>query len=129
MEIATKQTKGRSPRLLVIDDDPLFGLRIARMAKKGNIPVTYCKSIYELKGLNKNDYDVILIDYYLDNTKGTELASIMGATPVIMMSNLPDTCLEENTIWPSSVRKFISKRAGIPSILMLAKQQFERLRT
>ena len=112
-----------APRVLVLDDDPILIKSISRLAKKHKIPMTAIGSIEELKKLEDSEpFDVALIDYYLDDIRGTDVAAALGATPVVMMSAQSAECLEDNEEWPATVRKFVNKDAGIEHALTMALQ-------
>lgn len=109
------------PRILVVDDDPLFRRKILREAKKYNVPLTVCASPQELGRLDRRDFDVALIDHFLDeDVFGTDVASIMGPTPVILMSTLPKHCVEDSGEWPTSIRRFVRKDKGFQALLETA---------
>ena len=110
--------------LLVIDDDPTFRLLLSAAAKECGLKVTACSSIEDLKAQElPYAFDVVVLDYYLDDfknlIKGTDIAGALGAIPVILVS-ANEECIENAEIWPSSIRKFIHKKAGVSSIARVA---------
>lgn len=115
-----------SPKILVIDDDPIFLAQINRVAQQRNLSVTTCASVRELGAMAVSRlFDVVIVDYFLDDLKthmkGTEVAAVLEGTPIIFVS-ASDHAFEDNTPWPASVRKFINKKAGINAILDSAVQ-------
>jgi CheY-like chemotaxis protein len=107
--------------ILVIDDDPIFRALMAKAATATNYSVTLASSLKEVNPMAvPNLFDVVVVDYYLDNIqenlKGTDLGFALEGTPILLMS-ASDHALSENTPWPPSVRKFVSKKSGASSIL------------
>jgi len=120
-----------TPNVLLIDDDPSFRSIMDKVGKKRDIHITTCASIYEVAHLeNLKAFDMVVIDYYLDDLKGTEIAMLFGATPVLLMSSQAESCIEENMIWPPSVRTFVDKQEGpealIETILKVHKRSRDR---
>jgi DNA-binding response OmpR family regulator len=112
--------------ILVIDDDPIFLSTVKRIAKHMKIHVTACGSLSELLRVEKGGgYDAAIVDYYLDDVKkhlrGTDIASMLGATPVMLVS-ASDKCLQESDTWPATVRSFMCKDLGARAILHTAKE-------
>ena len=113
--------KSIAPRILVVDDDPLFRARIRRVAERRSIPVTVCGSLDELDSmLDSRLFDIAVVDYYLDEMrtqlKGTNVAEVMEGTPTILISST-DHGIENYSAFPNSIRKFLNKRVGINAIL------------
>jgi CheY-like chemotaxis protein len=111
-------------RLLVVDDDAVFRAVTLQIAKQKNIDVTVCGSLQELSMMVERDhFDVVVMDYYLDNLRnflsGAEVASVFGATPVLLISNTSQ-CMESGPEWPTAIRKFMHKREGAQQILEAA---------
>jgi len=101
--------------MLVIDDDPLFRKTVAEMARRRNISVVQCRSLKELEDSTLGDFDVAVVDYYLDgfkhDLKGTEVAESLLGTPTILVSNT-EAPYEDSSIWPTAIQRFISKSVG-----------------
>lgn len=70
------------PRILVVDDDPIFGKIINRSANELGANVTFCQSIREFGVLGQNweEYDVAIIDCDLGAINGCELVEYMEAS-------------------------------------------------
>ena len=82
----------RAPRVLLIDDDPLFGGIVLRLAQAGNIILKHAKSLKALHGLDiKNSFDLIITDFELENVTGIQLIKILEsrnqALPTILISS------------------------------------------
>ena len=134
-DLSTKRTQPSSessptPRILVVDDDPLFRAQVRHLAAVRKLPVTVCSSMREMQVMaDSSGFDVAIVDYYLDDLKtylrGTDIASLLESTPVILISN-SDHGIENSTPFPKSVRRFVNKRVGINAILDAAIQSTQR---
>ena len=114
------------PRILVVDDDPLFRAKVAKIAEKRGLSVTTCASIRELSAVaDSRLFDVVVVDYFLDDLQefltGTDIARVLEGLPIVLISN-NDRAFTNNDPWPTSIRKFVNKKAGIDAILDTAIQ-------
>jgi CheY-like chemotaxis protein len=113
-------------RVLVLDDDPLFLRRVQQVADPARYVITVCESVADfVEAMNKGVYDVVLLDYYLDDFEGPEVADTLGAVPVVMMSNKIDP-IEDNYPWPAPVRRFVNKKLGPVAVLEAAMDVMHR---
>jgi DNA-binding NtrC family response regulator len=126
MKLETFNTKdpAHKPHILLIDDDAIFRAKFEHAASLLNIPVTTCSSLRELEPMaTQGKFDIAVIDYFLDgvseNLKGTNVAYLMGCTPVLLVSG-SDHCLATPESWPESIRKFIPKEQGVSAIIKSA---------
>jgi CheY-like chemotaxis protein len=115
------------PRILLIDDDPLFGKKMKRAARNKNIDMTFCRSPLEVDRLQNLDYDVVLVDENLGDASGVELARYIEQVsderiPAILISQTDQL---NSSAWPESIREFINKRVGAYSILEAAFEAHE----
>ena len=76
------------PRVLLVDDDPIFCKTIARAAKQQAIDVVTCSSMEEFDRLLSQDpYDVALVDYYFGDRTAPELLHLFDENvPVVLIS-------------------------------------------
>lgn len=80
------------PRILLIDDDPLFGAILDRMARQGNIPLRHILSprLLNVTGLRKS-YDLLIVDYDLQNMTGIQLVrgleGMLQSLPTLLVSS------------------------------------------
>jgi DNA-binding response OmpR family regulator len=77
-------------RILLVDDDPLFGRIFKQEAKKQNIAVVVCISLENPELLRGQVFDAAVVDYDLGGMTGPELseylAAILGSIPVLLIS-------------------------------------------
>ena len=117
------------PKVLVIDDDPLFRALVTKVAAKRNLAVTTCASVRELGSMAVADlFDVVIVDYFLDDLKqslrGTDVAHVLESTPIVLISN-NEYAFTNSDPWPTSIRKFVNKKAGVNVILNTALRLME----
>jgi DNA-binding response OmpR family regulator len=112
----------RAPRILLIDDDELFGALAERYARGRNIRLTYLKSprALALAGI-RGGWDLMLVDYDLQNMTGFQLVRglerLAQDVPTLIVTShgrLPET---ER---PAAVRGAVNKSEGLERILSLA---------
>lgn len=107
------------PRILLVDDDPTFGLIMKQAAAKKSVEITFCKSLDEFSALKSWDFDVVIMDYDLGDVTGFELTSYMEQftteeVPVILVSQ---TKQRNSKHWPNAIREFVHKDLGAFAIL------------
>ena len=110
-------------RLLLVDDDPLFGLTMRKIARSYDIPITYCSSVEDIPKLEHPEtFTGAIIDIELDRQiTGVEVAKYFSAAsgidfPVLLVSSSSKYAFFADT-WPSCVRGFENKMAGAERIL------------
>ena len=115
--------------VLVIDDDATFGLLMKAVAEARGIKLDWVGSLSELGSFAKiGDYDVAVLDYYLEKLTGAEIAEYFDAffkdKPVIIVSG--SSRLQDDSMqWPRCVRKFVLKSNGARNILDNALEAWE----
>jgi len=114
----------RSPKMILIDDDPSFTAILARFAALEGIELDTFNSLSELGfvALLRN-YDVAIIDYDLGALNGVEIAEYMSSLlddmPMVLISASDRS--EEIAQCPCCIRAFINKSAGFDKILETAR--------
>ena len=121
------------PKILVIDDDPIFLAQMVRSAKQKNLSLSTCASVQELNSLLASQtFDAAILDHFLDDNvdyfldelkthdKGTEVISLLDGTPTIIVSSTEQVLVSKTS--PASVRKFMHKKAGVDALLDAAIQ-------
>ena len=112
------ESKHRSPKLVLIDDDPSYTVIMRRVAEMEGITLDTYQSLSELGFIGMlGKYDLAIIDYDLGKMTGVEIGNylekLFEGTPMILVSELE----RENTGWPSSVKKFLLKSDGYKHVL------------
>ena len=107
-------------RIAVLDDDVLFLKVIERYAKQVGVEVTTAATVNQFADIvSSGKFDVAVIDYYLDNDKGTEIAESLTSLPVIITSRKSDWAKSEPEM-PASIKEFVHKKYGAKIILQRA---------
>jgi CheY-like chemotaxis protein len=107
------------PRILVVDDDPVFCRILKAVAEKHGIPLTYFSSVREAyRRAEEAAWDVAIVDYDLGSVTGVQLGRYLeglGKIPVVLVSamNVP-----QSAAWPETIASFLSKKEG-PEVILL----------
>jgi CheY-like chemotaxis protein len=110
------------PRILIVDDDPIFCRLMAAIGEDMGGVVEYRSSLKELyKALPKLNFDAAIVDYDLGCVTGVQLSRylerVSRGKPLILVSsykNIP------RGGWSNSVRAFVGKASGEATILRQA---------
>jgi len=107
-------------RLLLVDDDPLFGKILKQEAKKNNISVVVCISLDNPELLAGQKFDAAVVDYDLGNMTGPELGNYLVATlgeiPILLISGKQREMAADG----AKIKGFVLKEAGYQAILEAA---------
>ena len=122
--------EGHSPkRMLIIDDDPTYGKMVVGAARSRGIEAEHYGSLLELGSFARIcEFDIAILDYYLDNFRGDEIAQYVETffcdMPVVIVSShqFADQSME---CWPECIRRFIPKHHGLTALI---DQVFDVLR-
>lgn len=120
----------RKKGVLLIDDDPAFRALFLAVAGALGIPGRAYASLSEMNSFAElRNYDVVVLDYYLESFKGPEIAEYIDVffteLPVIMISG-GDVDEQANRVWPSCIQRFLKKSAGPYEILQAAIMALKR---
>ena len=126
MDVATngneKPTKKRT-KLLLIDDDKDFGALMLAIAEAYAIRIKFVTSLNEVNAVELADYDVIIVDYQLEDITGPELATMLQQTipevPLMLISGKKAPDLNQES-YPSNIKKFVSKNVDGSKLLLSA---------
>ena len=113
----------QKPRILLVDDDPLFLAEIKRLAKANQFDVIDYSSVKEIYwNLSENHFDVGIIDYGLGMVTGVQLARFLERSipkfPMILVS--AKERIEKSDGWPRCIEDAVSKSVGPHEILSIA---------
>jgi len=114
---------GDQPRIVLIDDDPVYGAVIGRWAELEGVEMDVFNSLDDLGFVGLlSKYDVAIVDYDLGEINGKDVADYMttlfGNKPMVMISVVDRS--KEMMSCPSCVKAFMKKSAGYEKILQTA---------
>ena len=118
-------------KLVIFDDDPYFGALISATARNFGFAPNYFQSLYAMGNFARiKDYDIAIIDVYMDSIRGDELAEYLDMfvvqVPVVLVSGKDFNLEHQSAEWPSSVRAFIHKSEGPYQILATTRAVLQR---
>jgi DNA-binding NtrC family response regulator len=110
------------PHILVFDDDLIFTSILKRQAEKLNVRMTICNELedFTLAAL-ESDFDVVLLDYMLEEYRGPDVARVLEGQPVLLISQHRDLTATTKD-WPVEIKGFLSKTAEPKTIITTALQ-------
>jgi DNA-binding response OmpR family regulator len=111
------------PKILLVDDDVLFGKIMQGLCDRQNITLTYVKTVQDAYRLSDWEYDLAIIDYDLGRVTGVQLANFLEhwlKPESVMLISACKTL--DNQAWPKCVKGFITKADGAEHILSEAKR-------
>jgi len=115
-----EEKRAQPPRVFLLDDDPIFCKLMEKVAKRNGIPLAICSRLADFgRDRSHRDFDVAVIDYYLEDLKGPQIVWLLDDRPVVMVSRNED-CVAEDKEWPESIKKFVPKKQGPEAILEAA---------
>jgi DNA-binding NtrC family response regulator len=108
-------------KLLIMDDDEIYGTLLRAKALQRGIDATYAPSLVDLGSIGfLKDYDVGVIDFYLEGMRGNEIAEyvekLLIDIPVIIVSGDANLATHIGQ-WPKSIFGFVSKAEGVDRVL------------
>jgi CheY-like chemotaxis protein len=114
---------GAEERILLVDDDPVFGRILCRVGARSGASVTFCQSLDALGGEPWQRFDAAIVDFDLGTATGIELIRqlerVLGELPVILVSQSREVAVPPNQ-WPRAIRGFLHKSLGPGAILQCA---------
>jgi DNA-binding response OmpR family regulator len=107
-----------APRMLLVDDDPLFCRSVRHAAKKLGLDLTVCTTVGQVTSLQSGvPFDVAILDYFFGELTAFQLADLLdGEVPVLLVSNTSARQLSSDT-WPGGIERFVHKNLGVDAIL------------
>jgi CheY-like chemotaxis protein len=108
-----------NPAIALIDDNPEFLVLMSYFAQKNNINLTTYESLADMYSFtNLRNFDLILIDYYLEAFTGVEVAeyveTFFQGIPVVLVSS---ESLKHTPDWPSVIKGHLEKKLGPAKII------------
>ena len=118
------------PRILLIDDEPMFGAIMKKTANHLRVPLTYCQRLEDIPAIAKDKFDVVIVDYDLGAATGIEIARYIEDLterdlPMILVSQ---SSRKINRRSPDSIREFVHKKLGPVAIFDAAFEAVEAAR-
>lgn len=117
-------------RVLLVDDDPAFGYLMKTVAKGLGIDLTHKTSLIELGSFAMiKDFDIAIIDFYLESLRGDEIAqyvdTFFNEMPIVIVSahEFDETAKSK---WPPTVKSFLPKEIGAAQILTRVIELYNR---
>lgn len=119
-------------KIVVIEDDQSTGEMLAALAREEGFECDHYTSLADMGSFaHLKNYDLAIIDYYLESLRGDEIAEYVDTffhdIPVVIIS-AKDFNEEEAKRWPQPVKQFVSKTEGAPKIIATARAVLERMR-
>ena len=117
-----------SPRVILLDEDPIFGIMMERQAEIMGIELDYYESLASLGFISQpGNYDIIIVDYQINHINGIEIAAYVRAffenKPVFLISS---TDLGQKfSELPSYVTGFLPKQRCFQDIINQALVGYE----
>ncbi len=118
-----------TPRILLVDDDPIFCCAFEKLASRYHVPVVTFDSFREFDNKPNWDYDMVLMDYNLGKLNGIQFAEYIeqtvGDVPLLLVSG---THRKKSAIepWPKLIRGFSNKERGLEAVFDDAMRVFAR---
>lgn len=119
-------------RILVLDDDPVFGSLMIRLARSRGFDASWYASLIDMGSFARiKSCDIAVIDYFLESFRGDEVAeyidTFFAEVPVLIVSGqVIDE--EQKQRWPAAIKGFMAKAHGPEAILAEAERILNRNR-
>ena len=117
----------RVPRVLLVDDDPIFGEIMQGVARTERVPLIYYQNAAEFYRDFKNlEFDVAIVDYDLGRVTGNQLSNFVLKSgknvPVVLVSS---ATLTKSRPWAENVLEVVNKKNGAYGIFFSALRAFD----
>lgn len=120
-EFLETRVKTKRPRLLLVDDDPVFCHSMKKTAEKNNIDLKICQNFGEVMGLSKEaPFDAAVLDFQFGDLTALQVGHFLSEdTPIVITSSHHRSTIH-TTDWPFDIRDFVAKSRGNMAILKSA---------
>ncbi len=120
----------QSPRLLLIDDDPVFGHIMEQTADRFEVDLDVVQSVDEVGFIaGMKEYDIIIVDQNMLFMSGMEVAAYISSffetKTVILISSSP-VVKDGGLGLPSFVSAFVNKNEGYYRVLKKALATYQK---
>jgi DNA-binding response OmpR family regulator len=121
----------RRLRILLIDDDPVFGHILHRTAENLNLNLDVVQSVEQIGFIfGMKDYDIVIVDQNMQFMSGMEvaayLASFFAGKTVVLISS--SSVIKDGGLGlPSFIDAFVHKNEGYYRVLKQALVTHEKL--
>jgi DNA-binding response OmpR family regulator len=129
-EQTMKTTDSGAVRVLLLDDDPMFGSLMTAAARRHGIELDYYPSLLDLGFIGRiEDYTAAIVDYDLGQMTGLEIGKYLSAflkdTPMVLIS--ASERRRDAKEWDDCIRSFVRKDKGHDAILGAVKAVLDGL--
>lgn len=118
MQALRKTRPNGTLRLLLVDDDPIFGQVMRQAAAQRNVELVVLELVGRRDYSVLQDFDLVLVDYELRNINGVQFARFLEhyrpdlqSILISSYSKIPDFVL------PRGIKAFVPKSVGPGGIL------------
>jgi DNA-binding NtrC family response regulator len=119
------------PRIVLFDDDPLFGKAMERAARLSQVSLASIADAKDVEKIANMQFDVAIVDFDLGDITGVEVAEFLcdvaTRLPMLMISHT-DRCSTVDLPWPRAVKGFVNKHYGPDTILEEALDVYDQNR-
>lgn len=119
------------PRLLLIDDDPVFGHILSRTADNLNLDLDVVQAVEQIGFIvGMKDYDIIIVDQYMHSMSGMEVAAYVSsffASKTVILISSSSVIKDGGLGLPSFVDAFVHKEEGYYRVLKEAMTVYQKL--
>jgi len=112
------------PRLLLIDDDRVFGRIMGQTADNLNLDLDFFESVVSLGFINRfADYDIIIVDQQMEHMSGMEVAAYVPAffpAKTVVLISSTQVVKDGGLELPPYISAFVHKEQGCYQVLKQA---------